>query len=233
MQRVPSGRRRQSDAEARGRSCAAARRSLAPSSPVRRERPRAPPALAASDRSAEPKWRSSARRRAGPTPSSVVEERLARLRRRGAGGGSRARSGAPRPGSVGAIASPALCGSSRIGSGRPGTNTSSTRFASAITATRGRSYACIAASAAESCPLPPSITTRFGAAAKPSSYSCSRRAAEPREAARDDLRHRREVVLPVEPAHARTCGSAPSSGRASWKTTIEPTICWPWMFEMS
>ena len=59
--------------------------------------------------------------------------------------------------------------SSRIGSGRPGTKTSSTRFASAITATRGRSYACIAASAAASWPLPPSITTRFGVAANDSS----------------------------------------------------------------
>ena len=53
--------------------------------------------------------------------------------------------------------------------GPPGTNTSSIRFASEITATRGSSYACIAASAADSCPLPPSITTRFGAAANPSS----------------------------------------------------------------
>src|SRR4051794_35361970 len=46
----------------------------------------------------------------------------------------------------------------------PGTNTSSIRFAREITATRGRSYACIACSAAASWPLPPSITTRFGTA---------------------------------------------------------------------
>ena len=40
----------------------------------------------------------------------------------------------------------------QTGSRRPGMNTSSMRFASAITATRGRSYACIAARAAESWP---------------------------------------------------------------------------------
>ena len=56
-----------------------------------------------------------------------------------------------------------------IGSGRPGTKTSSTRFASATTATRGKSNLCIAASAADSCPLPPSMTTRFGSAANDSS----------------------------------------------------------------
>ena len=49
--------------------------------------------------------------------------------------------------------------------------------------------------------MPPSITTRFGAVAKPSSYSSLRRTAEPREAARDHLGHRGEVVLAVQPAH--------------------------------
>ena len=72
---------------------------------------------------------------------------------------------------------------------RPGTNTSSSRFASAITATRGSpAVACIASSAAASCPLPPSMTTRFGTVAKLSSYGRRRRVAQPREAAGDHLR---------------------------------------------
>ena len=54
----------------RGRLCAAARRSGAPSSPARPGTPSSSSALAASRRSAEPKCWSSARRRTGPTPSS-------------------------------------------------------------------------------------------------------------------------------------------------------------------
>ena len=122
--------------------------------------------------------------RASPRPSrsggaarAAAQARRPRGRRRSrrsratraAAGGSRARSGAPRRGSAGAAGGPGLCRESTIGSLCPGTNTSSIRFASAITATRGRSYACIAASAAESCPLPPSITTRFGAVANDAS----------------------------------------------------------------
>ena len=42
------------------------------------------------------------------------------------------------------------CPGRRIGCDRPGTNTSSMRFASAITATRGRSRLAIASSAADS-----------------------------------------------------------------------------------
>ena len=135
---------------------------------ARPARPRAPPALAASTRSVEPKCRRSARRRAGPTPSSVSKID-SRARARAAGGGSRARSGAPRREPAGAAASPAMCGSSRIGSGGAARR-SPPRASPARSPPRaaGRS-ACIAASAAESCPLPPSITTRFGAGAKPSS----------------------------------------------------------------
>ena len=75
-------------------------------------------------------------------------------------------------------------------------------MASEITATRGRSSACIASSAAESWPLPPSITTRFGVAANDSSQSSDAGAGrEPREAARDHLGHRGEVVLALLAAH--------------------------------
>src|SRR4051794_8066984 len=96
--------------------------------------------------------------------------------------------------------SPGECGSSRTGSARPGRKTSSARFASAITATRGRSKRCIAASAAESWPLPPSITTRFGTAAKPSSYSSSTGLLI-RAKRRSITCAIAEVILAVEPAH--------------------------------
>ena len=60
----------------------------------------------------------------------------------------------------------------------------------------------IASSAAASCPLPPSITTRFGIVAKLSSHRCgSALSREPREAPGDHLPHRREVVLAVQPSH--------------------------------
>ena len=155
-----------------GRSCAAARRSSAPSSPGRRARPRAPPGSPRARASVEPKCCSSARRRAGPTPSSVSKsDSRARAERRWRWKPSANRCASSR--TRWSSCKPALCGSSRIGSACCGTKTSSIRFASAITATRGSSYACIAASAAESCPLPPSMTTRFGAVAKPSSYSSS------------------------------------------------------------
>ena len=75
-------RRRRTPGSSRpARPCAAARRSRARSSPARRARPRAPPGAPSRNRSAEPKCRSSARRRAGPTPwrSSKIESRAARL----------------------------------------------------------------------------------------------------------------------------------------------------------
>ena len=56
---------------------------------------------------------------------------------------------------------------------------------------------------------------------------------EPREAARRPPRPSRRS-RPGPPGRARrTCGSAPSSATPSSNTTIEPTISWPWMFEMS
>ena len=92
---------------------------------------------AARNRSAEPKCCRIARRRAGPMPSSVSKiEANARVSRRWRWkpsakrcASSRMRWSSCRPGS---------CRSSRIGCELPGTNTSSSRFASAITATRGR-----------------------------------------------------------------------------------------------
>ena len=187
LTRVPSG--------------AAGRRSSAPSSRAARARPRAPPRVASTTRLRRAEVLISARRRAGPTPSSWsnIDSRAAASRRwrwnviakRCASSRMRCRS-----------CSPGEVGGRRIGSVRPGTNTSSIRFASAITATRGRSSSCMAASAADSWPLPPSITTRFGVAANDSFHSAEPGSArEPREAPRDHLAHRREVVLAVEAAH--------------------------------
>ena len=108
---------------------------------ARRGRPRAPPGVAASTRSAEPKWRSSARRRAGPDALDLVEHRLAR-------GRVAARAVERDREAVRLVADPLeelqpgrVRRRARPGRGRPGRNTSSTRFASAITATRGRSNA--------------------------------------------------------------------------------------------
>ena len=173
----------------------------APSSPARPGTPSSSSWVASSIRSAEPKWWSSARRRAGPTPwsSSKIEPRASRSRR------CRWKPSAKR-----CASSRMRCSSWRPGESRPSTIGSGAardehlliRFASAITATRGRSNACIAASAADSWPLPPSMTTRFGVAANDSSCSSRGLVAEPREPPRDDLRHRREVVRPVERADA-------------------------------
>ena len=96
----------------------------------------------------------------------------------------RRRTGAPRRGPLQQVQARRVLGQDdRIG--RPGTNTSSTRFASAITATRGRSSSWIAASAALNCPLPPSITTRFGAAANDSFHSSDPGFAASREKRRE------------------------------------------------
>ena len=122
----------------RGRPCAAARRSRravfagtpgtpSSSSGVAARRPLGRAEVPRAARAGAPARRPRACRRSTRAPA-----------RRGAGGGSRARSGAPRRGSAAAAAARRVR-SSRIGSGRPGTKTSSTRFASAITATRGRS----------------------------------------------------------------------------------------------
>ena len=77
---------------------------------------------------------------------------------------------------------PGECGSSTIGSGRSGHEDLLHALRERDHGDAGRSYSCIAASAAESCPLPPSITTR------PASRRTTRRSlgaspAEPREAA--------------------------------------------------
>ena len=176
-----------------GRPCAAGRRCGARSSTARRVRPRAP--RRSQRASARPSRSAGAARDAAPARRPRARRRSTRSRaRRGAGGGSRARSGAPRRGRAGAAAAPGCARDRTIGSLAPGTKTSSIRFASAITATRGRSYACIAASAAESCPLPPSMTTRFGADANELSWLSPVAVREPGEAARDHLRHRGEVV---------------------------------------
>ena len=73
------------------------------------------------------------------------------------------------------------------------------RFARPIAATRGRSRPSSAPSAADSWPLPPSMTTRFGTDGEPGVVAVVGGVGvrEPREAAPHGLRHRREVVLPL------------------------------------
>jgi uncharacterized membrane protein YbhN (UPF0104 family) len=154
----------------RGPLCGAARRSSAPSSRGSRTRLRA---LPGSRRGSlrEPKCWSSARRRAGPTPWSVSKIDSFAL--------SRAAAMKPEREAMRLVADPLQ----ELQPGRvpvehdrlrrSGTKTSSSRFASEITATRGRSNACIAANTADNCPLPPSTTTRFGVAENDSSYSSS------------------------------------------------------------
>ena len=122
---------------------------------------------------------------------------------RGGGGGTPARSGAPRPEHVGEAASQGRGGRAGSAPIAPGTKTSSSRFASATTAMRGRSKVeWIASSAAASWPLPAvdhdevrdlreALVVALG----------RRRVPQPGESPRDDLRHRSEVVLPLEPAH--------------------------------
>ena len=106
---------------------------------------------------------SSARRRAGPTPSERVEDRLARARRPAAGGGTRARSGAPRRGCAGAAAARRVRG--RAGPDRAvRARTPPPRASRARSPRRaaGRTPASPPAPPT-SWPLPPSMTTRFGA----------------------------------------------------------------------
>src|SRR5512143_2200893 len=126
--------------------------------------------LAVSSPSGEPKWRSSARFRAGPTPRtpSRTEAVIARSRRfrwkvianRWASSRTRWR--------IRRASDPF---SSRIGAERPGTKTSSIRLARLITATPRSSSGWSAFMPAESWPLPPSITIRSGRAAKLASRS--------------------------------------------------------------
>ena len=183
--------------------CAAGRTRRAPSSPAARARPRAPPVTPQ-----EPLRRAEV---AAGSPAGA-RGRSPRARRRStrrracpaAGGGARARSGAPRPGSAAGAAGPASCRSSRIGSAPAGDE-------HLLLALRERDHRHprqvvrrgIASRAAASWPLPPSITTRFGTVREALVAAVGRRGvAQAREAPRDDLRHRREVVLALEPAHA-------------------------------
>ena len=96
---------------------------------------------------------------------------------------------------------PGSCRSSRIGCERPGTNTSSSRFASAITATRGSP--CRRLHRLERRRQLPLATVdhdevrhRREALVVPARSPASRK---PCEAAGDHLPHRGEVVLAVEP----------------------------------
>ena len=91
-------------------------------------------ALAASTASGEPKWAISARLRAGPTPEAR-QAATRSSRDHAAGGGGSPRSGGPRRGSAAEAAERACRGPDARIAAAPGKKTSSSRFASAITAT--------------------------------------------------------------------------------------------------
>ena len=128
--------------------------------------------------------------RRAPTPSSPC---------RGACGGGRSRSGAPRRARAAAAAARACRAAARSAPARPGTKTSSIRLASETTATPRSRKPCSASRPAASWPLPPSITITFGSAANDSlrSGSCGERScwlSQLRQPPRQHLAHRGEVV---------------------------------------
>ena len=116
----------------------------------------------------------------------------------------------------------------------PGTNTSSSRFASAITATRGRSQRLHRLERRRELPLAAvdhDEVRRRGEALVVAAGR--RRVAQPREAARDHLRHRREVVLPVEAAHRELAVVRLLRQRVLEDDHRARRSSRPWMFEMS
>ena len=95
------------------------------------------------------------------------------------------------------------------GVGLPGRKTSSIRLASETTATPRSRKPCSGSRPAPSWPLPPSMITRFGSAANDASRSASygERSAwrlPLRVAARQDLRHRGEIIAGIDLANRET-----------------------------
>ena len=113
---------------------------------------------------------------------------------RGAAGGSRARSGAPRRGSAAGAAAPAESRGEhdRVGAARD--EDSSSFFASEMTATRGRSYACIADERRRELALAAVDHDQVRHRRERLVVLRAGHVAQAREPPRDDLGDRREVV---------------------------------------
>ena len=182
-------------------SCGAARRSSVRSSPAHRARPRAPPGSR--------RARSRSSRNAGSMPAAAPGRRPRACRRatrvpraerrwRWKSSAKRCASSRTRCSSC----SPALCWSSRIGSGRPARNLldplrerdhrDTRQLVGLHRGERGRqlTFAAVDHNEVRRRREPLVVLPR------------PRAAAQPREPARDDLCHRGEVVLTVEAAHA-------------------------------
>ena len=133
--------------------------------------------------------------------------------RRGAAGAGRSPCGAPRRGSAARAASPGRAAPAAPAPRDPGRNTSSSRFASAITASRGRSAdAPDRLQRRRQLPLAAvdhdEVRPRRKRLVVPLRVA---RVAQPREAAAHRLGDRGEVVLALHPRACRTFGSARAS----------------------